>query len=165
MPIEVFTRDELPRLLEMRVYPGMIEPESRILRAFLARHGDEYDELRFNDRVGEGVQLAQPASEADRLAWERRTQARPDCIAWKAPHFATVIEVKEQARLDGIWQVQSYVQLYTRAHPSHAVRGAIVCEALTPNARALAGTQGIEFYIYTFAAAEPLRPAAEEASV
>jgi len=37
----------LAELLETRVYPGMIEPESRLLRAFIAAHGREYDEFRF----------------------------------------------------------------------------------------------------------------------
>jgi len=151
----------LAQLLETRVYPGMIEPESRILRAFIATHGAEYDELLFDERVGPGVVLGDHLPEKDRRDWERRTKARADCIAVTRPDRALVIEVKEQATLEAIWQVLSYAELYAPAHPSHQVRAAIVAAAATPAARVVAGERGVALYLYTLPAAAPLAPGEE----
>lgn len=148
----------LPELLEARVYPGMIEPESRILRAFLTKHGAEYDELRFGVRVGPGVVLGEHVPEKDRRDWERRTKARPDCVAIIRPDRATVIEVKEQATLEAVSQVLAYAELYAIEQPGHRVSAAIVAAAATPAARTVAGMRGVAMYLYTLPAAAPLAP-------
>jgi len=152
----------LAELLDTRVYPGMIETESRILRAFIRAHGAGYDELRFNERLGEGVILQNPASEKDRRDWERRTKARPDVIAWLAPNVATIVEVKEQATLETIWQVLSYVELYAKSFPGHQARAAIVAGAITLNARELAPSRGVDVFLYTIPASAPLAPGQEQ---
>lgn len=154
----------LAELLDTRNYPGMIPDESRILRAFLAKHGAEYDEIRFNERLGQGVILQNPASEKDRVDWERRTKARPDAIAWHAPNEATIIEAKQQATLETIWQVLSYLELYAGAFQSHKVHAIVVCEGATPNAITLAKARQVQMYIYTFEPARPLEPGAEAAT-
>jgi len=151
----------LADLLETRVYPAMDEPESRVLRAWMAKHGAEYDELLFDNRIGPGVILPDHVPEKDRRDWERRTKARPDCIAIVKPDRALIIEVKVQATLEAIWQVLSYAELYAPAHPQHAVSCAIVAEAATPAARTLAGMRGVGLYLYTLPAAAPLAPGEE----
>ncbi len=154
----------LDELLATRNYPGMIPAESQFLRAFIAMHGAEFDELRFNERLGEGVILENPASEKDRLDWQRRTKARPDCIGWNAPQHATIIEVKEQATLETIWQVLSYVELYAKSFPEHRVDAVIVAGGITPNARLLAPQRGVRVYTYALDPNRPLQPGAEVAA-
>lgn len=152
----------LAELLETRVYPGMIEPESRVLRAFLAKHGAEYDEILFDQRLGPGVELPAHVPEQDRRDWERRTKARPDCIAMKLPSDATIIEVKEQATLEGVWQVLTYAELYAVQFPANRVRVALVAAAATPAARTAAQMRGVDMYLYTMKAAAPLEPGQEQ---
>jgi hypothetical protein len=152
----------LAALLDTRVYPGMIEPESRLLRAFIAKHGAEYDEFQFEVRVGPGTILGDHIPEKDRRDWERRTMARPDCVAIIHPFRVTIIEVKEQATLETIWQVLAYAELYLPAHPSHQVWAAIVAAAATPAARVLAGVRGVALYLYTVFPALPLAPGQEQ---
>lgn len=151
----------LAELLDTRVYPGMIEPESRILRAFIAKHGAEYDEFRFNERVGPGVVLGEHIPEKDRRDWERRTKARPDVIAWREPNQALIIEVKEQATLESIWQVKSYLELYATSFPTHKAVAAIVAATATPAAMTLTQLQGVHMFIYRPKAGDPLAPVEE----
>lgn len=151
----------LAELLETRVYPGMIEPESRILRAFLHKHGAEYDEIRFGEKIGPGVVLGEHVPEKDRRDWERRTKARPDVIAIIRPDRATVIEVKEQGTLEAVAQVLAYAELYAIEQPGHKVSAAIVAAAATPAAATVAGARGVALYLYTLPAAAPLAPGQE----
>jgi len=151
----------LAELLETRVYHGMIEPESRLLRAFIAAHGAEYDAFVFEERVGPGVMLGEHIPEKDRRNWERRTKARPDCVAVTAPDRALLIEVKEQATLEAMWQVITYAELYAPEHPSHQVRCALVAAGATPGARAIAGMRGVALFLYALNAAAPLAPGQE----
>ena len=151
----------LVELLETRVYPGMIEPESRILRAFIRKYGPTFDEFRFDQRVGPGVVLADYIPEKDRRDWERRTKARPDVIAWREPNEALIIEVKEQATLEACWQVLSYTELYGASFPSHRVRAAIVATEATLTARQLAPVRGVDLYLFSFPASSPLAPGVE----
>src|SRR5574341_1721498 len=155
----------LAALLETRVYPGMIEPESRLLRAWLTKHGAEYDEIRFDERLGPGAQLPAHVPEKDRRDWERRTKARPDCIAWKAPNEALIVEVKEQATLEAIWQVLAYAELYAVERSRDLVRVAVVAGAATPSARAAAPGRGVALYLYTLPPEAPLAPGEEIAAL
>jgi RecB family endonuclease NucS len=153
---------EIADALAINVYPGMDQYESRILRAWVERHGREYTELRFNERLGAGVVLPETFTAKEREDWARRTKARPDCIAWRDPNLATVIEAKQQATNETVWQVNGYVELYAKDFPGHQVRAVIVAGAATPNARILASSQGVEMFIYTFPANAPLAPGEEE---
>ena len=151
----------LAELLETVNFPGMVVDESRILRAFLSKHGADYDEIRFNQRLGEGIVLANAASDKDREDWRRRTMARPDVIAWLAPDNAAIIEAKVQATNETIWQVRGYQDLYSKENPRHRVQSIIVCEGATPNAITLARAQQVWIYVYALDADRPMAPGAE----
>ena len=152
---------DLDRALDTRTFPGMEMNESRVMRAFLFHRHREYDEIRFDERLGKGVELVTAASEEDRRNWERLTRARPDAIAWKDPDRASIVEAKIQATLEAIWQVLTYRELYATTFQSHQVDAVIIAESAMPNAIALARTQSIRMYLYTPAAAAPLAPAPE----
>jgi hypothetical protein len=154
----------LAELLDTRNYPGMIPDESRILRAFIAIHGAEYDAFKFNERLGEGIWLPAHVPEKDRRDWERNTRARPDVIGWLAPNRADIIEAKQQATLETIWQVLAYFDLYVAAFPTQDVHAVIVAETATPNAITLAQNRHVRMFLYTFMPDTPLEPGAEAAA-
>lgn len=136
------------RLLRMPVYPGMVPAESRVLRQYIRRHGEAIDEWRFNVRLGEGVRLPDTFDPAVRKSFERLTMERPDTVAWRAPRFATLIEVKELWTNEAVWQLRSYADFYREAYPDHDVALVGVAVEATPNGRELARRQGIALYLY-----------------
>lgn len=151
MPRTTYTLPaDLEALLTTENYPGMIPSESRPLRAFIRRHGAHFDELRFMVRLGDGLDAgagADPAMARMLATWNTK---RPDVIAWKAPHDATIVEVKQQLDNAGVWQILAYRDEYARAQPTHALRLILVAEAATPSARILAQQHGIALYLYEF---------------
>lgn len=146
---------DLPQLLTMENYPGMIPIESRPLRAFLQRHGATFEEIRFDVRLGEGVQLAADADPVLRRTWELITRMRVDAMGWTAPNQATLIECKQSLANDGIWQLLTYRDEYRREFPDHVLRLVAVAEFATPTARTLAQNSGVAVYLYEFAADTP----------
>lgn len=138
------------RLLRMENYPGMIPAESRVLRQFIRAHGARFDEFRFNVRIGEGVDPGPNIEIGLRRAWQQITKARPDTVAYKHPHDATLIEVKEAFTNEAVWQLLAYRDLYMAAFPNDRVRLVGVAQLAPPTARALASSQGIAVVLYTF---------------
>lgn len=143
------------RLSVMANFPGMIPAESRLLRQFIRRHGDEYDEFRFNVRLGEGVQLGEDFEAGVRKAWEAITKARPDTVGFKYPNRATLIEVKEAFANEAVWQLLSYRDLYVRAYRAEVVTLAGVAAFASPTARALARSSGVSLWLYALPAGQP----------
>ena len=148
--MDVFARAELARLVDRGSYPGIEPDEVRALREWIRRHGDRFEELRFNVRVGAGVKLGGDFPEKFRDDWETRTKMKLDCVAWNPPHTATLIEVKVQWTNAAVWQLASYRDAYAVDYPDATIELVGVCEAFTPQALALAGSQGITLYTYGF---------------
>src|ERR671913_450448 len=126
----------LDALLETRIYPGMSMAESRILRSWIARHGAE---------------------------WERRTRARPDAICTRLPNVALIIEAKEQATSEAVWQVLGYADLYRAEEPRAELRTLIVCAEAHPTAVSVARGRGVQILKYLIPPEEPLAPGTEAA--
>ena len=103
-------------------------------------------------RVGPGVILPPHITDLKaRADWERRTKARPDLVLQQG-QLAAIVEAKEEATNEGIWQVLGYRDFYVAEHPNVTVQPIIVCEAITPTAVQLARSQGVQVYVYEFAA-------------
>lgn len=154
----------LADLLETRIYPGMTEPESRILREWVRHHGAAWDTLDVEARLGAGVLLPPHYSEKERADWLKRTKARPDLVATRAPNLVAIVESKEQCTNEGIWQVLSYRDLYVAEFPQARVQPIVVCTAATPTAVSLARGQRVQVFVYTFPIDEPLAAGAEAPS-
>jgi len=163
--MDTFTREELERVVSRSSLPGIDPTELRVVQEFLRRHGAEFREYRFNVRVGEGVTLAGDYGEKFIEDWRRRTQMRLDLVCWNPPNLATLVEAKVQWMNDAVWQLLNYRDHYQTDHPGEQLSLAGICEAYTPNARTLAGDQGIRLYVYRFPAELPAAAAtsAEEA--
>lgn len=134
----------LEQLLGRTHFPGMTLGESRLVRAYLERHAAEWDEADVEARLGPGTSLESPhADEKARRDWSERTRARPDVVLRSGPRVK-IVEAKEHATNEGVWQVLSYRDLYRAEHPDHQVTCVIVAESHAPAAAALAKTQGVE---------------------
>jgi hypothetical protein len=139
---------ELEALLGMATYPGMIADESRVLRQFIRRHFRDYDELRFDVRLGIGSDPGDEFEEATRRAMQHVTRKRADALGWKGPNVATLIEAKWDFSNDGVWQLLSYRDDYARAFPDHFVLLVGVAAAASVTARELASRMGVRLFVY-----------------
>jgi len=102
-------------LLQMQ-YPGMTYVESEITRAWLNRHGAEYDSIEFNYRLGDGVDVGQEyPAEIQRMA-HLLTQKRADIVARKGDQVE-LVEVKIRIAFPVIGQLLGYRSLWKRQHP------------------------------------------------
>lgn len=102
-------------------YPGMTWVESEITRAWLQRHGAEYDSIEFNYRLGDGVDVGQEYTpEIQRMA-TLLTQKRADIVARVADEV-DLIEVKVRIAFPVMGQLIGYRSLWRRQHPEIPVR-------------------------------------------
>ena len=136
------------RLLTMATYPGMIPAESRLLRQFLRRRGQAFDEFRFGVRIGDGVTLDDSFDAGVRKSWDAITKARPDTVAFAYPAAATIVEVKEAFTTEAVWQLLGYRDLYARTFPTHAIGLVGVAAFAAPNAKTLASRSGVDLFLY-----------------
>lgn len=148
----------LAALLETRIFPQMTIRESRLIREFLRRRGDEWDSADVEARIGRGVILPPTVTERDRVNWAKRTRARPDLVLQRAPNVVAIVEAKEQLTNEGIWQVLSYRDLWIAERPGDDVQPIAIAEAATPNAITLALAQRVQVFLYEFDPAAPLAP-------
>lgn len=155
---------DLPQLGWIPIYPGMVAEETRPLRAFIQKYAANFDEIRFNVRVGPGETAPPDVDAALQRAVEQGTRMRMDCVAWKGPNIATLIEVKVDAGNDAVWQLLTYRDHYVTEHPNESIRLVIVAESATTSARALAAQNGISLALFTFSTSTPdvTAPATEE---
>ena len=151
----------LADLLETKIFPGMSLRESRILRAWIANHGAEWDVLDVEPRLGAGVLLPPHYDDKFRADWLQRTRARPDLIAKRAPNRALIVEAKEYLTNEGIWQVKAYGDLYRVEFPGDALSLAVVCEGAHPTAVSIAAGQGVQILRYDIPEEAPLAPGTE----
>jgi hypothetical protein len=160
--MDVFPRAELERVITRSSLPGINPEERRVLQEYLRRHGAEFEELRFNVRVGLGIRLEGDYTDKFRFDWEERTKMRPDCVGWSPPKLATLIEAKTLWTNHAVWQLLSYRDAYAGDNPDAVIDLVGVAEAYTPQALSLSTSQGIRVYVYSFPPEAPLAPATSE---
>jgi hypothetical protein len=160
--MDVFTRDELYRLTDRVTLPGINPDEVPVTREWIRRYGHDYDELRFNVRVGVGIRLQGAYPEKFVDDWYQRTRLKPDLVAFTAPRFSTIIEAKIQWLNDAVWQLLHYRDLYVAEFPEHEIRLVGVCTAYTPQAALLASESGIRLHVFGFPGDLPLAAATTE---
>lgn len=151
----------LADLLATRIYPGMSAAESRILRSWIARHGAEWDTIEVEARLGTGILLPPHFDPKFREDWERRTRARPDAICTRLPAVALIIEAKELATNEAVWQVLGYADLYRAEHPRAVLSTLIVCAEAHPTAVQVASGRGVQILRYLIPPEAPLAPGEE----
>jgi len=108
-------------LLVQIQYPGMTWVESQIARAWLSKHGAEYDEISFNVRLGDGVAVGEGYTpEIQRMA-TLLTQKRADIVG-RVGDQVDLIEVKVRIAFPVMGQLIGYRGLWKRDHPEIPVR-------------------------------------------
>lgn len=157
--MDVFPRSELDRLVNRTRLPGVDPTEVRVLREWIRREGAQYDELRFNVRVGEGTKLEGDYTDKFKADWLQRTRMRLDCVGYVAPRWSTLVEAKVQWTNDAVWQLLAYRDRYRVEYPGHELALVGVAEAYTMSARLLASDQGIRLFVYGFPDDLPQAPA------
>jgi hypothetical protein len=157
--VKTYTRDDLPRLVNATRLPGIDAGELRAVREWIRREGTKYDELRFEVRVGAGVELQGDYAEKFRDDWRERTKMRLDLVAYNPPNQYTIVEAKLQWTNDAVWQLLSYRDQFLIEYPEADVRLVGVAEAYTPNGAQLASDQGIRLHVYGFPPELPHAPA------
>lgn len=111
MPIEhIDTWLSLPQL------PGLNAIESKIAKAWLAAHRDDYDSVIFNMRLGAGVQLPPGTPDYILKAAKAGTTKRTDIVAYSRGSV-TIVEAKEQATFGALGQLLGYRRLYLTDNP------------------------------------------------
>jgi hypothetical protein len=160
--MDVFKRDELYRLVDRVTLPGINPEEVPVTREWIRRYGREFDELRFNVRVGVGITLEGPYPQKLKDDWFQRTRMKPDLVAYTAPNQSTIVEAKVQWLNDAVWQLLHYRDLYAAEFPEHAIRLVGVCQAYTPQSAQLASDSGIRLHVYGFPGDLPLAAATTE---
>lgn len=160
--MDVFPRSELYRLTDRVSLPGINPEEVPVTREWIRRYGSQFDELRFNVRVGTGIRLQGAYPDDFVQNWYQRTRLKPDLVAWTAPRFATIVEAKVQWLNDAVWQLLHYRDLYLEEFPEHQVELVGVCTAYTPQAQLLASSSGIRLHVYAFPGDLPLAAATTE---
>jgi len=142
----------LETLLNARIFPGMTIAETRLVKAFLAKQGADYDEASVDERVGPGQVLPPHITDQKaRADWENRTKSRPDLVLRRGDRV-TIVEAKEQLTTEGIWQVLGYRDLYQFDHPGALVDCIAIAEAALPTAIVLAKARGVKVFLYEFSA-------------
>lgn len=162
--MDVFPRAELYRLINRTTLPGINPEEVRGLREWIRRNGDQYDELRFNVRVGIGHTLEGDYTDKFKADWYERGRPKPDLVAVRLPSTHLIVEGKVQWTNEAVWQLLHYRDLYHEEFPALAIELAGVCEAFTAQGRALAVASGIRLFVYGFPGELPLERASSEAN-
>ena len=111
----------LGQLLVQIQYPGMSYVESEITRAWLNRRGADYDEIRFNVRMGAGVDPGEEYQDNIRRMAELVTQKRADILG-RVGGQVDLVEVKVRSAFGAMGQLLGYRELWMREHPELPVR-------------------------------------------
>jgi hypothetical protein len=143
-----FTRDDLPKLIDLGYYPEQPQPESRVIRDFLIARGADYDRFIFSARVGEAI-----PPDPDHLPGVQKSTVfssmkRIDLIAWQGPE-PTIIEAKIRVSTDALGKALMYRELFLRENPdATAPRLVVIGRFGDPDVLASLSTQGVDVYLY-----------------
>lgn len=112
----VFVARDLPELLIRRFYPERTGRESVVIRAYLRRHGAEFDRLSFSVRVGEGQAVHPDIPEGIARSINFSSRKRIDILGWQG-NTPTIVEAKERLAPQVLGQLQGYRHLLLEEMP------------------------------------------------
>lgn len=103
-------------LLSLISFPQMTINESAIIHAWLLEHVDEYDDVDFNVRVGNSVDIGPGATDVQRKQAAALSQKRADVVAYK-DGAVTIVEAKPRLTLSALGQLLGYAVLWQADNP------------------------------------------------
>lgn len=131
-----------------RKYPHLLTPDVPVWEAFLAAFGDNYTEIDYDVRVGQGRPAGpgfDPAIQKDALDLSMR---RIDAVA-HAADTVDIIEITRIADLKAIGQLFTYPLLYAQTyHPATPIRAVLVAERLRTDILTVLESYQIAYYLF-----------------
>ena len=124
---------------EAQSYP----PEQSLAEAWLERNIDAYDDITWQKRVGEGVQLGAEYSPGVQQMAYHSSRKRVDLVAYK-DNQAILIELKDHVDIQSVWQALNYAS-HWRINPKDPPVAAILVIGRTgdPGILDAAGEMGV----------------------
>lgn len=142
------TEADLAGLLARARYPGMSDVESEVTRAWLGRHGAEYDRVDFQVRLGAGIDPGPGNPEYIRQLGRDLWAKRADIVAITGLDV-TIVEVKERITPGAIGQLLVYRDLWRREHPeTTAIRLLTIGRGAVTDLVETFQAQGVEIEVY-----------------
>lgn len=138
-----------PEVLLVQLYfPGMRAEEVPIARAWLARHYQEWDEVRFNVRLGEGVPPPPGATpEIERMV-AAGSRKRADLIVFR-PSQVGIVEIEVRINPSVLGQLIVYRDLYRREDPlGRPIRLIAAGRTIVPDIEVSLRNGGIEVELF-----------------
>jgi hypothetical protein len=137
-----------------RYYPGLIQVETDLWRAFLREHETEYDRFEYNVHVGQGVNVPERPMTDDpeldrklREAYRLWTQKKIDVVGFQGPAY-TIFEVEERPGTRALGQLLTYRRLLNEQRPPIAPTIlALVARRLGHDMEATFREQGVAIYL------------------
>lgn len=128
-------------------YPHMFPLDIAIWERFLDEKASEYEGFYYDWKVGTGSKPSDSMTPAFQKMVRDLSRYRIDAIGI-IPGGVEVMEVKPNASISAIGQIQSYVTLLQEEHPELGVIvGALVTDREMPDVRRLTAAQGLNYYI------------------
>lgn len=103
-------------LLSLVQFPQMTVNESAIAHAWLMEHADEFDDVEFNRRVGNSLELGPEYDAATQRQAALLSQKRIDIIGFSG-NAVTIVEVKLRISLSAMGQLMGYAVLWQAENP------------------------------------------------
>jgi hypothetical protein len=129
-------------------YPHLLPPDVPVWEAFLAKHGQEYDTIDYDVRVGQGRPYGQAfGPQIAKMALDI-SMRRIDAVA-TATDRIDLIEVTRLADLKAIGQLFSYPVLYAKTyHPTRPIRPVLVAARLHTDIQTVIDTHQIQYFLF-----------------
>lgn len=128
-------------------YPNMKELETNMWNRFIEKFQNEYDEVIYNLKLGEGADIPEGTEENLANGFKQLTQHKIDVVGFKG-NLVDIIELKPYAGTSAIGQVIGYRDLYVKhvdesANPSLV----IITDTLRPDTKTICEKQGIKLIV------------------
>ena len=131
-------------LVQMR-YTGMPKAETDITRAWIRKHGADYDTIEFNVRLGQGPEIQPGIDPATAQQFSKIGRKRVDIVA-TVHGKVDLLEVKPSMSFSGVGQLLGYFHLWQQTYPAVPVRRLVaIAQLIDTEVRQLLINHGIEF--------------------
>jgi hypothetical protein len=105
------------RLLNSVTLPGLSVKDSEVAKRWLARYTADFDDLRFQVRVGSAQDIGPQYGEALRQRAATYSQKKIDILGVNADGV-TIIEVKQRITVESVGQILAYRDLWRIENPT-----------------------------------------------
>ena len=143
-----YTRPDFAELLLRKFYPERTDRESGVIRDYLLQHIDEYDQISFSVRIGQGLTPDPSHLEGIQRNTARFTRKRIDVVGYAGTQ-ATLIEAKDRVTPAVLGQLQSDRHLWLEEHHGEPDPALIaIGRSSDPDTLRVLNAAGVTVYLY-----------------